>query len=193
MDWFQSLIWVACPTGLYEDNGGRLWTGFNPSYGLHALRAPLPWVMTVTGIGFNPSYGLHALRAVASHRGCLVEKLFQSLIWVACPTGGKFCVNPLQFHQVSIPHMGCMPYGLWPSTAYLRGKRFQSLIWVACPTGPLTRLVHQPLTSFNPSYGLHALRATKNTKHFFATDHVSIPHMGCMPYGHPHNTRIPKH
>ncbi len=38
--------------------------GFNPSYGLHALRAQI----MVTGKGsktrgFNPSYGLHALRA----------------------------------------------------------------------------------------------------------------------------------
>ncbi len=36
---------------------------FNPSYGLHALRASWEWVGTEPEPGFNPSYGLHALRA----------------------------------------------------------------------------------------------------------------------------------
>ncbi len=38
--------------------------GFNPSYGLHALRAPTtPAAVSSEKSGFNPSYGLHALRA----------------------------------------------------------------------------------------------------------------------------------
>ena len=51
---------------LFED-----WTGveagrFNPSYGLHALRAIRRQGMLEFPWGFNPSYGLHALRAQAN-------------------------------------------------------------------------------------------------------------------------------
>ncbi len=62
--WFQSLIWVACPTGLCYA-AGRPWSmGFNPSYGLHALRASqYCTICTIDSVRFNPSYGLHALRA----------------------------------------------------------------------------------------------------------------------------------
>ena len=60
---------------------------------------------------------------------------------------------------VSIPHMGCMPYGL------IEGFDAEAL----CP-------------SFNPSYGLHALRAQMLTG-VCTISGVSIPHMGCMPYG----------
>ncbi len=84
---FQSLIWVACPTGniVGKSYGNR--RGFNPSYGLHALRA-LPAGSGTRRIAcFNPSYGLHALRAVRTHKLTLILYQFQSLIWVACPTG----------------------------------------------------------------------------------------------------------
>ena len=108
---------------------------------------------------FNPSYGLHALRACQHaarrgpdhvsipHMGCMpyghmnhftinLMVGFQSLIWVACPTGclPLECSPPAQI--VSIPHMGCMPYGQqivkW---GWGDAVKFQSLIWVACPTG----------------------------------------------------------
>ena len=65
--------------------------------------------------------------------------LFQSLIWVACPTGGELLRAPDGQILVSIPHMGCMPYGLDEKSI----------------DGPGT-------LRFNPSYGLHALRALKN-------------------------------
>ena len=87
--------------------------GFNPSYGLHALRAvntrqPACWAPGC----FNPSYGLHALRAPIELIVLTTEEL------------------------VSIPHMGCMPYGhMRDSNTTERVGRFQSLIWVACPTG----------------------------------------------------------
>ncbi len=61
---FQSLIWVACPTGQVMENLPEdLQEGFNPSYGLHALRAIRVGIQPVKLHGFNPSYGLHALRA----------------------------------------------------------------------------------------------------------------------------------
>ena len=93
-------------------------------------------------------------------------------------------IFPKGTSAVSIPHMGCMPYGqLDPDyESALRG--FQSLIWVACPTGfrMVTTLYGDP-HSFNPSYGLHALRARKLRTNFQKKSEVSIPHMGCMPYG----------
>ncbi len=60
---------------------------FNPSYGLHALRAERLQRLQKRRWGFNPSYGLHALRAASPHT--------------------------MRRHngRVSIPHMGCMPYG----------------------------------------------------------------------------------
>ena len=63
--------------------------------------------------------------------------------------------------SVSIPHMGCMPYG--PSNL----------------TGDA-----DIVRRFNPSYGLHALRARTTAGQTPWPARVSIPHMGCMPYGH---------
>ena len=64
---FQSLIWVACPTGATPTTQAQVeFYGFNPSYGLHALRAPTPCSHAKISWGFNPSYGLHALRARAN-------------------------------------------------------------------------------------------------------------------------------
>ncbi len=63
------------------------------------------------GNGFNPSYGLHALRALPPRLNMTILNRFQSLIWVACPTGAG----------VVVLSVGAVV--------------FQSLIWVACPTG----------------------------------------------------------
>ncbi len=134
---------------------------------------------------FNPSYGLHALRAVEPIWGLRLMFMFQSLIWVACPTGTAILARTPGLRWVSIPHMGCMPYGLadttsaqslgvvsiphmgcmpyglgYQPTAPTRRVGFQSLIWVACPTGWERGIaVDSPRECFNPSYGLHALRA----------------------------------
>ncbi len=156
---FQSLIWVACPTGTPIEYQSPFDRSFNPSYGLHALRAifqPLskckisvsiphmgcmpyghgaggcagrrkpvsiphmgcmpygrcaPRALPSTAQGFNPSYGLHALRANMMPIRIRNKSTFQSLIWVACPTG--------------YPARG----------RAARQNQFQSLIWVACPTG----------------------------------------------------------
>ncbi len=48
---------------------GKGLTGFNPSYGLHALRAPTLQSNIKKNTSFNPSYGLHALRARATLAG----------------------------------------------------------------------------------------------------------------------------
>ncbi len=64
--------------------------------------------------------------------------LFQSLIWVACPTGAPASARRERLRRVSIPHMGCMPYGP------------RRVSWSNLPSH-----------SFNPSYGLHALRASR--------------------------------
>ncbi len=85
---FQSLIWVACPTGNRFGMTSRSRYGFNPSYGLHALRATRIDDKMLLHSSFNPSYGLHALRAK------FLGLLSGIMVWV------------------SIPHMGCMPYGL---------------------------------------------------------------------------------
>ncbi len=161
----------------------RMSPRFNPSYGLHALRAPSARRWRACWSGFNPSYGLHALRAengpgptrtqerfqsliwvacptgTASKLNSMRAQMFQSLIWVACPTGSVVCRAKVQDALVSIPHMGCMPYGR--STASRPDP---------------------PQCSFNPSYGLHALRAASGWR-LRSTTTVSIPHMGCMPYG----------
>ena len=86
--------------------------------------------------------------------------------------------------SVSIPHMGCMPYGLNRLAPQVGAEVFQSLIWVACPTGQYqldaTRrdaLVSIPHMGCMP-YGLSA--DTLGSKNDGV---VSIPHMGCMPYG----------
>ncbi len=233
---FQSLIWVACPTGLFLD----IITVynilcFNPSYGLHALRAFATTEQSAVIQCFNPSYGLHALRASCLKALAGAPSGFQSLIWVACPTGVRRKKSFGKRRLVSIPHMGCMPYGLTmiapmgasttvsiphmgcmpygPARRFALGRRvrlFQSLIWVACPTGSVreggarliaefqsliwvacptggsaagasrtlrprfqsliwvacpTGLFDSSIRSvrslcFNPSYGLHALRAS---------------------------------
>ncbi len=62
--------------------------------------------------------------------------------------------------EVSIPHMGCMPYGLQARSVVALGTK-----------------------GFNPSYGLHALRAPETDWEIQSPNWVSIPHMGCMPYG----------
>ena len=118
------------------------------------------------------------------HRDQIKELVFQSLIWVACPTGQRY----FEFHhappEVSIPHMGCMPYGLCDRRSCARTIRFQSLIWVACPTGATSERVQgSRIKSFNPSYGLHALRAGIIAVWNIFTVMVTIPHRGCMPYG----------
>ena len=179
---------------------------FNPSYGLHALRAGNDFDLDPGRLGFNPSYGLHALRAISKliclgqigvsipHMGCMpyglrnrpqdsADNLFQSLIWVACPTGEA--LNKGNLPQLLV---------------------FQSLIWVACPTGSYCAMTAWRCACFNPSYGLHALRAALRhhdgaLRRGFNPSYglhalrawpfpvyadykgVSIPHMGCMPYG----------
>ncbi len=87
--------------------------GFNPSYGLHALRASViadRW--PGTGASFNPSYGLHALRALL-HPAPKTLLLHVSIPHMGCmPYGPSHIVVSYLFREVSIPHMGCMPYGL---------------------------------------------------------------------------------
>ena len=109
---------------------------------------------------------------------------FQSLIWVACPTGYTLHAGWRNVVDVSIPHMGCMPYGRRDNPPRGHFGGFQSLIWVACPTGGEPPLLSIPRTrGFNPSYGLHALRAGERASWDVWAEEVSIPHMGCMPYG----------
>ena len=118
----------------------------------------------------------------ARHASCL--STFQSLIWVACPTGKHRAGHRAEAGGVSIPHMGCMPYGRAPASAEGSAFRwFQSLIWVACPTGTFTTqgcMSHQRFQSLIwvacPT-GI-VLEWTKDVDLV-----VSIPHMGCMPYG----------
>ena len=156
---------------------------FNPSYGLHALRAfhmgiiPYGDLVSIPHMGcmpyghyrriwpvldglvsiphmgcmpyghnqfhpchtqhtcFNPSYGLHALRARSME--LLLLRSTVSIPHMGCMPYGHSGGNPkLAQRDVSIPHMGCMPYGLW------RQER-----------------QHHDDAGFNPSYGLHALRA----------------------------------
>ncbi len=143
----------------------QLGTRFNPSYGLHALRAALQPSSPASQPRFNPSYGLHALRAALVHCLCTGYDGFN-------PSYGLHALRAVRSQSVqsslgavSIPHMGCMPYGL-------RG-----------------RLVRQRLAGcFNPSYGLHALRALLHSRDASPGQQqdVSIPHMGCMPYGPGH-------
>ena len=139
-----------------------LGSGFNPSYGLHALRAWHRQKLVRSRQGFNPSYGLHALRAQSNAWLVDCQGWFQSLIWVACPTG------VLSHATINSAAAGFNPsYGLHALRARLYteiesiyGLGFQSLIWVACPTGYRNR---RGIVGFG----------------------VSIPHMGCMPYGPP--------
>ena len=109
---------------------------------------------------------------------------FQSLIWVACPTGTERWKWIAQFSSVSIPHMGCMPYG--PHEA----SDIYQILTVSIPhmgCMPYGRVRRKPRrvdhSRFNPSYGLHALRAPAWPIACRSALRVSIPHMGCMPYG----------
>ena len=112
-----------------------------------------------------------------------MELSFQSLIWVACPTGHLTVMVDPDGAPVSIPHMGCMPYGQCGRPCRCSVSQFQSLIWVACPTGKMPTNHFFAMFSFNPSYGLHALRAPLKSNAWAQSRTVSIPHMGCMPYG----------
>ncbi len=205
---FQSLIWVACPTG---GGGPVLRSAAGPvsiphmgcmPYGPRAATlALLNYNVSIPHMGCMPygqelaQYGIQNLQLfqsliwVACPTGkrstCVATdtRSFQSLIWVACPTGQEWHRPPGWCGRVSIPHMGCMPYGRLLRNRARAALSFQSLIWVACPTGVnicLTTLF--VCFSFNPSYGLHALRAGLDSE-FGCTILVSIPHMGCMPYG----------
>ncbi len=193
---FQSLIWVACPTGVVgfrhdpyvrscfnpsyglhalratmRRRHGLVKSCFNPSYGLHALRAHSPISKRRWFQSFNPSYGLHALRATACLDQRSASLKFQSLIWVACPTGALMSGRSADEVVVSIPHMGCMPYGpIMSPWCILDHHVFQSLIWVACPTGRMHQVDPSWSRSFNPSYGLHALRAVKISNLKFSSD-----------------------
>ena len=85
--------------------------------------------------GFNPSYGLHALRAR------------MDAVWDC-------------WSLVSIPHMGCMPYG--HRTTRLKQRRYMvSIPHMGCMPYGQKKVGYDYCThrSFNPSYGLHALRA----------------------------------
>ena len=129
------------------------------------------------------------------HGGAAVQSrcldLFQSLIWVACPTGNQpLCGGP--GFAVSIPHMGCMPYG--PSYRVLRlGLRisFNPSYGLHALRAVAKRVRTQFADcGFNPSYGLHALRAYSGMFYVMLI-RVSIPHMGCMPYGPQIRGRLP--
>ena len=191
----------------YEHDFMTNCVSFNPSYGLHALRALMATTLYGVQVSFNPSYGLHALRAFVM-KSCSYDSLSVSIPHMGCmPYGLGFKSDRPPQGRVSIPHMGCMPYGrcyhvdpLRPSsfnpsyglhalraTPVHQGdplvEEFQSLIWVACPTGQLQRPpTAQVFCCFNPSYGLHALRAAEQRVYELRIV-VSIPHMGCMPYG----------
>ncbi len=83
---------------------------------------------------FNPSYGLHALRAECSRSA--LSRIVVSIPHMGCmPYGRDPNVCHCHSRQVSIPHMGCMPYGRVSRSCATARLPFQSLIWVACPTG----------------------------------------------------------
>ncbi len=117
---FQSLIWVACPTGVVGRKAYNLPLGFNPSYGLHALRACKSIVYPHERSSFNPSYGLHALRAPREGVIWRYDLRFN-------PSYGLHALRAFALERfvrcnlvVSIPHMGCMPYGLGRSYGCLQ-------------------------------------------------------------------------
>ena len=230
---FQSLIWVACPTGsqlswpsptpagvsiphmgcmpygqaCLAGSWRRRWcfnpsyglhalraqetarwdkneASFNPSYGLHALRAGIRRRQSRDSPGFNPSYGLHALRATNSLYQRNLIKEFQSLIWVACPTGWPGSCRQPTAGRVSIPHMGCMPYGLNEWSGYIAATPV-SIPHMGCmPYGRHGGANDQSYFAVSiphmgcMPYGQHAKGDAK------CDTRVSIPHMGCMPYGH---------
>ncbi len=135
-------------------------SSFNPSYGLHALRAhPLNQLPNLTG-SFNPSYGLHALRA-GTMDVVLERKYDVSIPHMGCmPYGRGGSTQILLRLRVSIPHMGCMPYGPF-KTATDRETIDVSIPHMGCmPYGPPAAGASvRRRIGFNPSYGLHALRA----------------------------------
>ena len=133
---------------------------FNPSYGLHALRALVRGRKRLPRKNsFNPSYGLHALRAGSLAKSISPTCSFQSLIWVACPTGVQ----------------------CWRWTA--QAVRFQSLIWVACPTGATIRVMSPAWAAFQSLIWVACPTGRCVRPAWCAGRSVSIPHMGCMPYG----------
>ena len=105
---------------MIPDSNPKNFVGFNPSYGLHALRAAEIKRLGAEQDGFNPSYGLHALRAEFG-------------VHFSCPSYGfnpSYGLHALRARAragagnsdlvVSIPHMGCMPYGHnWQDTQEL--------------------------------------------------------------------------
>ncbi len=149
------------PYGLYQTTLVVVRTvSFNPSYGLHALRALRLGLRIRIMMRFNPSYGLHALRA-----------------WM--PTA-----HMIRNHMVSIPHMGCMPYGL--NKEYADPDywiRFQSLIWVACPTGEGVVYYLPHVALFQSLIWVACPTGGSADVYALVSGRVSIPHMGCMPYG----------
>ena len=179
---FQSLIWVACPTGLFRPTAKRSTTCFNPSYGLHALRARARLCKFHACVSFNPSYGLHALRASFRFEYPADMSRFNPSYGLHALRASSKVVWEVVL-EVSIPHMGCMPYGQIVPFFSSGIFTFQSLIWVACPTGSTGSSGLVGSLGFNPSYGLHALRADNVRIMSACQERVSIPHMGCMPYG----------
>ncbi len=232
---FQSLIWVACPTGLRDHPMRRRSRVSIPHMGCMPYGQASPdnsghtSLVSIPHMGCMP-YGLCSISHL--HFG-VVESLFQSLIWVACPTGVRRLCWQYWDVAVSIPHMGCMPYGRAPRASRAAAARV-SIPHMGCmpygpgraPGLPIRCLVSIPhmgcmpygpgwlarrwgqslcfnpsyglhalraqsglctaldsLDSFNPSYGLHALRATQPVRDSVHITPVSIPHMGCMPYG----------
>ncbi len=164
---FQSLIWVACPTGIAT-------SGCQPT-----ARVP-------SNVSFNPSYGLHALRARTGQPHLAYQAEFQSLIWVACPTG-RMCNRVGRSDSfVSIPHMGCMPYGQALRQAHSVAYEFQSLIWVACPTGARARSYKVSNRMFQSLIWVACPTGPLGAPASASGSAVSIPHMGCMPYGLQH-------
>ncbi len=97
------------PTALAH--ASRVCTSFNPSYGLHALRAKMPTNHFFAMFSFNPSYGLHALRALLPSGTTSTNGV--SIPHMGCMPYGRSAWGAQRSAQpVSIPHMGCMPYGL---------------------------------------------------------------------------------
>ncbi len=84
------------------------------------------------------------------------------------PYGHTNYVYVLDKAKVSIPHMGCMPYGL-EIIIFLIGMYIVSIPHMGCmPYGPEdATALPVALRSFNPSYGLHALRAVKCLRNCF--------------------------
>ncbi len=135
---------------------------------------------------FNPSYGLHALRASTTTPATITTATFQSLIWVACPTGyASIFRNFTRGSFQSLIWVACPTGADAPSCWSRTARRFQSLIWVACPTGTRNRtnMITCPIASVSiPHMGCmpYGLLPRHSQTLLFG---VSIPHMGCMPYG----------